>query len=73
MTGKQTQQLTDRLFEAMAAILDIRQAPDCPAITAPAVRIALQQALAETLGTPCIMIVWGKDDGSLEVNIGVVK
>jgi hypothetical protein len=72
MKTKEMQQLCDRLFATMAAILDIRQAPDCPAITAKAVRVALTEALAETVGTPNVMIVWGDGEG-LKVNVGRMK
>lgn len=73
MTTKEQQEQVNRLFSTMAVLLDIRQAPDCPAITAAAVRTALQQALAETAGGPGVMIVWSEADGTLKVNLGGVR
>lgn len=60
---------TDRLLQTIAARLDIRQAPDCPPITAQTVRRVLSEALAEQLGESggSVWLTW--EGGEMRVKV----
>lgn len=86
MTTAETQAAAARLFETMAAELSKR--PLVPiaepvdsnvtayqvrnVYTGADIRAALAAALAETVGRPGVLIVWGREDGGIDVNVGGV-